>query len=62
MAKVNNRISLYLLVCDFQLSGTFFPNFIFASDNTIPPYENRGAQPPSPAGINLSNGPQPLNR
>src|ERR1041385_4469057 len=26
--------SLYLLVCDFQLSGTLFPNFIFASDNT----------------------------
>ena len=26
------KFSLYLLVCDLSLSGTFFPNFIFASD------------------------------
>ena len=29
------EFSLYLLVCELQPSGTFFPNFIFASDNTL---------------------------
>jgi hypothetical protein len=35
------EFSLYLLVCVFQLSATFFSNFIFASDKT-PEAVNQG--------------------